>query len=76
VESIWIRRRQSHRPIQSFGRKNLFPSAALLDADLTLGLPAHVTAATGMDVLIHAVETSTSKNATSITDMLARQAMG
>ena len=55
---------------------HLFPSTALLDPELTLGLPAHVTAATGMDALIHAVESFTSKNATSITDMLARQAMG
>jgi alcohol dehydrogenase class IV len=53
----------------------LFPSAALLDPELTLGLPAHVTAATGMDALIHAIESFTSKNATSISDMLARQAM-
>ena len=55
---------------------HLFPSAALLDPELTLGLPPHVTAATGMDALIHAVESFTSKNATAITDMLARQAMG
>ena len=54
---------------------HLFPSAALLDPELTLGLPAHVTAATGMDALIHAVEAFTSKNATTISDMLARQAM-
>ena len=53
----------------------LFPSAALLDPELTLGLPAHVTAATGMDALIHAIESFTSKNATSISDMLASQAM-
>lgn len=55
--------------------QHLFPSAALLDPELTLGLPARVTAATGMDALIHAVEAYTSKNATSMTDMLARQAM-
>ena len=54
---------------------HLFPSTALLDPELTLGLPSNVTAATGMDALIHAVESFTSKNATSITDMLARQAM-
>ena len=54
---------------------HLFPSAAMLDPELTLGLPAHVTAATGMDALIHAVEAFTSKNATTISDMLARQAM-
>jgi alcohol dehydrogenase class IV len=42
---------------------------------LTLGLPATVPAATGMDALIHAVEAFTSKNAYGMTDMLARQAI-
>ena len=55
--------------------QHLFPSTALLDPELTLGLPAPVTAATGMDALIHAVEAFTSKNATTITDMFACQAM-
>lgn len=53
----------------------LFPTVALLDPDLTIGLPPHVTAATGMDALIHAVEAFTSKNADSLTDVFARQAM-
>lgn len=53
----------------------LFPSVALLDPELTTGLPPQVTAATGMDALIHAVEAFTSKNANSMTDMLAIQAM-
>lgn len=53
----------------------LFPSVALLDPELTLGLPPNITAATGMDAFIHAVEAFTSKNAYSVTDMLARQAM-
>ncbi|NLI81302.1 MAG: iron-containing alcohol dehydrogenase [Deltaproteobacteria bacterium] len=53
----------------------LLPGCALLDPELTLGLPAHVTAATGMDALIHAIEAYTSKNATSFTDHLAVRAM-
>jgi len=53
----------------------LFPSTAILDPLLTLGLPPHVTAATGMDALIHAVEAFTSKHATSMTDLLAMQAI-
>jgi alcohol dehydrogenase class IV len=53
----------------------LMPSVALLDAELTLGLPPQVTAATGMDALIHAVEAFTSKNAYFMTDMLAREAI-
>lgn len=54
---------------------NLLPAVAILDPDLTLGLPAAVTAATGMDALIHAVEAYTSRNATSLTDLLALEAM-
>ena len=53
----------------------LLPAVAILDPELTLGLPANLTAATGMDALIHAIEAFTSKNAYRITDMLALQAM-
>ena len=36
---------------------NLVPKAALLDPDLTLGLPPMLTAATGMDAIAHCMET-------------------
>ncbi|MFH0822147.1 MAG: iron-containing alcohol dehydrogenase [Pseudomonadota bacterium] len=54
----------------------LFPSVAVLDPLLTVGLPPAVTAATGVDALIHAVEAYTSKNATSMTDLIALEAVG
>ncbi|MEM5789539.1 MAG: iron-containing alcohol dehydrogenase [Syntrophobacteraceae bacterium] len=54
---------------------HLLPGCALLDPELTIGLPAHVTASTGMDALIHAIEAYTSKNANPMTDLLAVQAM-
>ena len=53
----------------------LFPAVAIVDPELTLGMPPHVTAATGLDALIHAMEAFTSKNANSLSDVLARQAM-
>jgi len=36
---------------------NLVPKAAILDPDLTLGLPPLLTAATGMDAIAHCMET-------------------
>jgi len=53
----------------------LFPSIAILDPELTLGLPPNITASTGMDALIHAIESYTSVNATDMTDILAFRAM-
>ncbi|MEL6568454.1 MAG: iron-containing alcohol dehydrogenase [Pseudomonadota bacterium] len=35
---------------------NLIPATAICDPDLTLGLPAHLTAATGMDAVTHCIE--------------------
>ncbi len=54
----------------------LLPDLALLDAELTLGLPAHVTAATGIDAMVHAIEAYTSKRLKNpISDCLAREAL-
>jgi len=48
---------------------------AILDAGLTLGLPAHVTAATGIDAVVHAVEAYTSARLKNpLSDALAREA--
>ncbi len=39
----------------------LYPDLALLDSHLTLGLPPAVTAMTGVDAMVHAIEAYTSK---------------
>ena len=49
----------------------LMPDVAILDAALTEGVPAHVTAMTGIDALTHAVEAYSALNATPFTDSLA-----
>lgn len=55
---------------------HLLPDIALLDANLTLGLPAHITAATGIDAMVHAIEAYTSKiKKNPYSDMLAKQAL-
>ena len=40
---------------------HLVPRYAILDAELTIGLPASITAVTGMDALTHAVEAYTNR---------------
>ncbi|WP_373184436.1 iron-containing alcohol dehydrogenase [Halopseudomonas sp.] len=54
----------------------LLPDMALLDAELTVGLPPAVTAATGIDAMVHAIEAYTSKiKKNPLSDMLAREAL-
>jgi alcohol dehydrogenase class IV len=55
----------------------LLPDLAILDAELTLGLPAQITAATGVDAMVHAIEAyaSTSANNNPLSKMLAREAL-
>ncbi len=55
----------------------ILPDIALLDAELTVGLPAHITAATGVDAMVHAIEafTSRSVNNNPISKILAKQAL-
>ena len=56
----------------------LLPDLALLDPELTLGLPAHVTAATGIDAMVHAIEAyaSVNPNNNPISRALAVEALG
>lgn len=53
----------------------LIPKYALLDADLTVGLPKSVTATTGMDALTHAVEAFVGQSTTRQTRKNAQQAV-
>lgn len=55
----------------------ILPDIAILDAGLTVGLPAPVTAATGIDAMVHAIEAyaSASPNNNPLSKMLAREAL-
>jgi alcohol dehydrogenase class IV len=53
----------------------LFARAAILDPALTLSLPAHLTAATGADVVGHALEAFVGHQANPLTDALALDAL-
>lgn len=51
------------------------PDVAVLDAAITAGLPPHITAATAMDALTHAVEAYVSGYATTQTKRMSRAAV-
>lgn len=55
----------------------ILPDVALLDGELTLGLPPSITAATGVDAMVHAIEAyaSASANNNPLSRMLAREAL-
>jgi alcohol dehydrogenase class IV len=54
----------------------LLPDVAVLDAALTLGLPPAVTAMTGVDAMVHAIEAYTSRHKKNpLSDNLALQAL-
>jgi alcohol dehydrogenase class IV len=54
----------------------LYPDVALLDSRLTLGLPASVTAMTGVDAMVHAIEAFTTRlKKNPLSDALAIKAL-
>ena len=56
--------------------RTLLADKVILDAKLTLGLPPAVTAATGIDAMVHAIEAYTSQRLKNpLSDMLAREAL-
>lgn len=53
----------------------LYPEMSLLDPELTVSMPTHITASTGMDALAHALEAYTSLKASPFSDMFAEEAI-
>ena len=55
--------------------EELKPDVAILDPELTIGVPPHITAATGLDALVHAIEACTNKHRNDGNDLYCHQAI-
>ena len=55
---------------------HMIPNVALCDPELTLGLPAYLTAATGMDAVTHCIETFLSPRYNPVADAIALDGLG
>ncbi len=58
-----------------FGDNHIYPRVALLDPQLTLGMPPAITAGTGLDALTHAFESLHAMQAEPLSDALALHAI-
>jgi len=71
--SVFIRKKLKKK--EGINSPHLYPELALLDPELTLTLPPHPTAATGIDALCHAIESYTSINASPMSEMISLEAI-
>lgn len=55
---------------------NIIPTLAIVDPELTLSLPPHITASTGLDAMAHVVESLTNWNDNWMADTMAEKALG
>lgn len=66
---------KNQRKMTIIDRKNCKAALAIIDPQLTVGLPPHITASTGIDTLAHAVEAFTTIIANPMSDIYAEKAI-
>ena len=71
--AVFIRKKLKKK--EGMNSPYLYPELALLDPELTLSLPPHPTAATGIDALCHAIESYTSVIASPMSEMMSIEAI-
>lgn len=74
TRSAVITEQATHRKM-TLKHERLRPTLAILDPELTRSVPPSVTAATGVDALVHAIEGATCRQATPLSRAFGEQAM-
>lgn len=59
---------------QGIGNMKMMPDVAICDPEITMTMPSHITAETGLDALTHALEALASTRSNYLSDILATQA--
>ncbi|OIN14285.1 iron-containing alcohol dehydrogenase [Oceanisphaera psychrotolerans] len=59
----------------TIGGRSMAPKWAFVDPDLTLSLPRHITASTGLDALVHAIESYTSTMSSPMSELFSMKAI-
>lgn len=59
---------------QGLGNMEMMPDIAICDPEVTVSMPAHITAETGMDALTHALEALVSNRANYVSNIFATKA--
>jgi alcohol dehydrogenase class IV len=60
---------------EGFARPQFFPAISIIDPRLTVSMPPRITAETGMDTFVHAIEAYTSRLASPVSDLFAAEAI-
>lgn len=75
VTSIGVVTDRQNNAKKGIVSRHMYARSVILDPKLTIGLPPRITAMTGMDALVHAIESYTGVRATVFTDTLNLQAI-
>lgn len=60
---------------EGFARTQFYPTVSIVDPLLTVSMPPSITAQTGVDVLVHAIEAYIAKVSSPVSDMFAMEAI-
>jgi alcohol dehydrogenase class IV len=74
VTSTSVFTNSRHVKVWAWGSE-LKPRLALLDPELTIGVPQSITAATALDALVHAIEACTNRNRNDMADLFCHRAI-
>ena len=75
VTQVAVVTNQEEKTKSALYHSQIFPRVSVVDPELMLTVPEHITASTGFDVFAHAFESFINPNGSAYTDLMAMEAM-